>query len=67
MLDPRVGPGLCATCAYHRLITSDRSSEFWYCRMSETDATFPKYPMLPVVRCGGFAPQGNAISTKDEK
>ena len=66
MYDLLAGPGLCATCAYHRLITSDRGSEFWYCRLSEKDGTFPRYPMLPVRRCGGFKAQEDRISTEDE-
>jgi hypothetical protein len=47
--------GLCRTCAHARLITSARGSTFYLCRLSETDPRFAKYPMLPVIRCLGFA------------
>jgi len=46
--------GLCAACAHARPIVSGRGSTFWLCGLSATDARFPKYPRLPVVRCAGF-------------
>jgi hypothetical protein len=51
-MDPTVG--LCATCVHHRVVRPKRGSVFWYCRLSETDSQFPKYPLLPVLRCGGY-------------
>jgi hypothetical protein len=42
-----------------RLMHSDRGSTFYYCKLSETDAAFPKYPRLPVLRCAGYAPVKN--------
>src|ERR1700733_6562552 len=39
-----------------RQITSDRGSVFYQCLRSATDPSFPKYPRLPVVRCGGYEP-----------
>jgi hypothetical protein len=55
-------PGLCGTCLHSRQIRSARGSIFWFCRRSETDPRFVRYPRLPVVACAGFeaAPrQGN--------
>jgi len=52
--EPRTEPGLCATCVHRRQITSRRGSVFWLCRKAEVDARFPKYPVLPVLRCAGF-------------
>lgn len=49
-------PGLCATCAFARLVQSARGSRFWLCKLSETDERFAKYPPLPVLRCPGYAP-----------
>lgn len=49
--------GLCATCVHSRVITNRRGSTFWYCRKSETDARFPRYPPLPVHRCSGYEPR----------
>jgi hypothetical protein len=48
------GIGLCATCRHARVIRSDRGSTFYLCRLSFEDASFPKYPRLPVLACPGF-------------
>ncbi|PYX32605.1 MAG: hypothetical protein DMG77_03485 [Acidobacteria bacterium] len=45
--------GLCADCRYMRRIESARGSTFYMCQRSATDATFPKYPGLPVLECRG--------------
>jgi hypothetical protein len=50
------GPGLCARCAHALVIRNDRGSRFYLCRLSATDARFPKYPPLPVRRCTGYTP-----------
>ena len=49
--DPR---GLCPRCANVKLITSARGSTFYLCTLSATDPRFPRYPIQPVVACGGF-------------
>jgi len=46
--------GLCLTCRHARRIESARESTFWLCGLSATDARFPKYPRLPVLRCEGY-------------
>jgi len=33
---------------------SDRGAVFFYCRKSEMDPTFRKYPPLPVLDCRGY-------------
>jgi len=48
--------GLCATCRHSKQNRSDRGSVFTYCRKSETDPSFPKYPPLPVLSCPGHEP-----------
>jgi len=48
--------GLCAACAYARVIKSRRGSRFWLCERSRTDPSFPRYPPLPVLACRGFEP-----------
>jgi hypothetical protein len=53
--DPRIG--LCATCRFRRIITSDRGSVFYLCERSFTDPAFPKYPPLPVRNCAGYEPR----------
>ncbi len=46
--------GLCANCRFMRRIESDRGSIFYLCERSATDASFPKYPRLPVLQCAGY-------------
>jgi hypothetical protein len=46
--------GLCATCRHVKKNRSDRGSLFFYCRKSETDPSFSKYPRLPVLACPGY-------------
>ncbi|MDY7093894.1 MAG: hypothetical protein SX243_13060 [Acidobacteriota bacterium] len=47
--------GLCASCRHLRLL-SNRRSVFVYCRKSEDDSRFPRYPPLPVRSCSGHEP-----------
>ena len=49
-------PGLCAGCRHRKENRNDRGSVFLYCRKSETDKRFPKYPPLPVLACPGYDP-----------
>ena len=46
--------GLCADCRFMRPMHSDRGSTFFLCERSATDASFPKYPRLPVLQCRGY-------------
>ena len=48
--------GLCADCRFMRRMESDRGSIFYLCELSASDARFPKYPRLPVLRCAGYKP-----------
>ena len=50
----RPAAGLCDACAHQQLVGTTRGSEFSLCRRSKTDARFPKYPPVPVLRCAGF-------------
>jgi len=56
-VDPRVG--LCAECRHADTVRSARSV-FYRCRLSFTDARFPKYPRLPVQECAGFERKDDA-------
>lgn len=51
-----VSVGLCADCQFKRELVSDRGSIFYLCQRSATDASFPKYPRLPVLQCRGYEP-----------
>ena len=49
-------PGsLCPGCANVQVVTNDRGSRFFRCRLSAVDPRFPKYPPQPVLACAGFA------------
>jgi hypothetical protein len=48
--------GLCDRCVHVQQITSARGSIFYLCRLSITDARFPRYPRLPVLACPGYVP-----------
>jgi hypothetical protein len=48
------GAGLCGHCRNARVVESRRGSAFLLCELSRTDARYPRYPPLPVVRCDGF-------------
>ena len=50
------GAGLCGTCRHRKENRNDRGSVFLYCRKSESDSRYPKYPPLPVLRCDGHEP-----------
>jgi hypothetical protein len=49
--------GLCEECRHSREIASARGSSFRLCQLSFSDASFAKYPALPVLSCPGFAPR----------
>src|SRR2546422_10946014 len=46
--------GLCSTCRWARIVTNRRGSTFFRCGRAESDARFPRYPPLPVLRCVGY-------------
>jgi hypothetical protein len=45
---------LCPACVNVQVISNDRGSRFYRCRLSDSDPAFPKYPPQPVVACSGF-------------
>jgi hypothetical protein len=49
-------PGLCGACRHSRRIETARGSTFRLCGRSLTDARYPRYPTLPVLRCRGYEP-----------
>jgi hypothetical protein len=57
---------LCHSCRWLRVITSGRGSTFLFCRKSQQDERFAKYPPQPIMRCRGYAPQdAEGGSTKE--
>ena len=53
----RGSAGLCDRCVHLQVVTSAKGSQFYLCRLSAVDPRFPRYPRIPVLRCGGFTPQ----------
>ena len=49
--------GLCMTCTHAKEMRNDRASVFLLCLLSKSDPRYPKYPRLPVLRCGGYQEQ----------
>jgi len=46
--------GLCDSCSHQQLVRTTRGSEFSLCERSKTEPErYPKYPRVPVERCGG--------------
>jgi hypothetical protein len=54
---PAPRESLCPGCANVQVITNDRGSQFYLCRLSATDRRYPKYPPQPVVECEGYRPR----------
>jgi hypothetical protein len=54
---PAPRDGLCPGCVNVQVITNDRGSTFYLCRLSVTDTRFPKYPRQPVLACDGYRPR----------
>lgn len=51
-----IDPGLCGRCTNARVVETRRGSRFYRCELSRKDPRFPRYPVLPVVRCAGHVP-----------
>ena len=57
--------GLCSDCRFARVQRSERGSEFWRCRLADTDRRFLRYPPLPVDTCDGYVATGPGDSDRD--
>jgi hypothetical protein len=51
-----VAAGLCGDCRHARLNQTRRGPVYLRCGLAGTDAAFPRYPRLPVLRCPGYRP-----------
>lgn len=49
--------GLCESCRHQQVVRNTRGSSFSLCRRSREDGRYPRYPRLPVLRCGGHEPR----------
>ena len=52
--------GLCDSCRHQQVVRNTRGSSFSLCRRSREDTRYPRYPRLPVLRCGGHEPRDPA-------
>jgi len=56
--------GLCENCRHAQIVQNSRGGTFYLCRRANEDASFPKYPRLPLLSCRGYeaeppkAPEG---------
>jgi len=56
--------GLCINCKHRQVISSAKGSFFFLCSLSKVDPSFPKYPLLPVLACSGYQPEGKPAKEK---
>ncbi|MXW65361.1 MAG: hypothetical protein F4Y00_11315 [Bacteroidetes bacterium SB0662_bin_6] len=61
--DEEAQVGLCLHCRHARIVISRAESRFYLCKRSRTDPTYPKYPRLPVLRCGGYEREGDSAGS----
>ena len=57
---PPPSAGLCDRCRHQQIVRTTRGSRFSLCRRSRDEPErYPRYPRVPVLRCGGYeAPEG---------
>lgn len=60
-----VSPGLCSRCEHLRASRSP-GRVFVRCALAAVDPSFPRYPRLPVVDCGGFRETLGPVRTEPE-
>lgn len=46
--------GLCGSCRHAAVVPSARGPRYLRCARSDGDASYARYPRLPVQRCEGF-------------
>jgi len=50
--------GLCARCAFQRLVGTQRGPTYSLCtRSTDEPDRYPRYPPLPVQACAGYQPR----------
>lgn len=54
-----VEAGQCSHCCHARLVRARRGSSYLLCQRSALDATFERYPRLPMSGCKGYAAAGD--------
>lgn len=51
--------GLCANCRFVLEQETKRGAVFFRCGRADKDATFDRYPAIPVLDCRGFEDRGH--------
>lgn len=59
---PPPAAGICTVCRHQQLVPNTRGSVFSLCRRSREDASFPRYPRLPVTECRGWEPRTSSVA-----
>lgn len=58
--------GLCATCSFARVQQNATGSAFWRCQRADGDASYRRYPPLPVRECPGFVAKTHIARTRTD-
>jgi hypothetical protein len=53
----------CSTCRNAKIITSDHSSLFYRCQLSDENPHYSKYPRLPVLNYAGWIKSKFSLDT----
>ena len=61
-----IAAGLCAGCRHARLNQTRRGPVYLRCQLASVDASYPRYPRLPVLRCAGYAPAEDRAEDRAE-
>jgi hypothetical protein len=56
-LAKQIPTGLCPSYTHMFRVETPRGSVFIMCKLSNTDASFAKYPSVPVLECPGYRPK----------
>jgi hypothetical protein len=55
-----IAAGLCADCRHARFNQTRRGPVYLRCLLAAVDASYPRYPRLPVLRCAGHDPASDS-------
>lgn len=58
-------PGLCGLCRHAAVKGTNRGTAYLRCTRASWDGRLARYPRLPVLRCPGFEPDGDAAGEPD--
>ena len=62
LVQVRQSAGLCGSCRHAVLRPTRRGTVYLRCALAGPDARYPKYPLLPVIRCDGYLPEPTSMA-----